>query len=84
MFLKDDVLDAEPGRSRGFEGKATFRSIDMTKKGPFFDPHNVRKSRRAKMDPHSSRFQSQPLARCVCVTPMRVYIGIGQLKKVLG
>ena len=24
LFLKDDVLDADPGRSRGFEGKATF------------------------------------------------------------
>ena len=23
-FVKDDVLDADPGRSRGFEGKATF------------------------------------------------------------
>ena len=22
LFLKDDVLDADPGRSRGFEGKA--------------------------------------------------------------
>ena len=24
LFLKDDVVDADPGRSRGFEDKATF------------------------------------------------------------
>ena len=33
----------------------------MTKKGPFFGPHNVRKSRRAKRGLPSSRFQSQLL-----------------------
>ena len=33
----------------------------MTKKGPFFGPHNLRKSRRAKRGLPSSRFQSQLL-----------------------
>ena len=33
----------------------------MTKKGPLFGPHNVRKSRRAKRGLPSSRFQSQLL-----------------------
>ena len=34
---------------------------NMTKKGPFFGPQNVRKSRRAKMGLPSSRFQPQLL-----------------------
>ena len=34
---------------------------NMTKKGPFFRPQNVRKSRRAKMGLPSSRFQPQLL-----------------------
>ena len=34
---------------------------NMTKKGPFFGPQNVRKSRRAKMDLPSSSFDSQLL-----------------------
>ena len=32
---------------------------NMTKKGPFFGPQNLRKSRRAKMGLPSSRFQPQ-------------------------
>ena len=34
---------------------------NMTKKGPFFGPQNVRKSRRTKMGLPSSRFQPQLL-----------------------
>ena len=34
---------------------------NMTKKGPFFGPQNIRKSRRAKMGLPSSRFQPQLL-----------------------
>jgi len=29
LFLKDDVLDLDPGRSRGFEGKVTFRTMQL-------------------------------------------------------
>ena len=36
LFLKDDVLDADPGRSRGFEGKATFYSLLHLKLLSFF------------------------------------------------
>ena len=39
----------------------TLDQNNMTKKGPFFGPQNVGKSRRAKMGLPSSRFQSQLL-----------------------
>ena len=51
------------GFAAGLEGlKAMeFGAKHMTKKGPFFGPQNVRKSRRAKMGLPSSRFQPQLL-----------------------
>ena len=51
------------GFAAGLEGLKAMEigANNMTKKGPFFGPQNVRKSRRAKMGLPSSRFQPQLL-----------------------
>ena len=67
LFLKDDVLDAEPGRSRGFEGKATFRSIGMTKKGPFFWSSQRKKKQARKNGPPQFKIPVAAVgAVCLC------------------